>query len=34
MSSPEDSDCMPIMQNLNLSSSNTGESAQYFFFVE
>lgn len=34
MSSPEDSDCMPIMQNLNLSSSNTGESGQYFFFVE
>jgi hypothetical protein len=34
MSSPEDSDCMPIMQNLNLSSSNTKESAQYFFFVE
>jgi uncharacterized repeat protein (TIGR04052 family) len=33
MSSPEDSDCMPIMQNLNLSSSNTG-SGQYFFFVE
>jgi uncharacterized repeat protein (TIGR04052 family) len=34
MSSPEDSDCMPIMQNLNLSSDGTRESAQYFFFVE
>ncbi len=34
MSSPEDSDCMPIMQNLNLSSNNTAESGQYFFFVE
>jgi uncharacterized repeat protein (TIGR04052 family) len=34
MSSPEDSDCMPIMQNLNLSSSSTQELGQYFFFVE
>lgn len=34
MSSPEDGDCMPIMQNLNLSSNSKGESAQYFFFVE
>jgi len=33
MSSPEDGDCMPIMQNLNLSSA-AGESEQYFFFVE
>jgi uncharacterized repeat protein (TIGR04052 family) len=35
MSSPEDSDCIPIMQNLNLSTSTskTG-AAQYFFFVE
>lgn len=33
MSSPEDSDCMSIMQNLNLSST-AGESEQYFFFVE
>lgn len=36
MSSPEDGDCMPIMQNLNLSSpaDSTGDAAQYFFFVE
>lgn len=34
MSSPEDGDCMPIMQNLNLSLNSQGESAQYFFFVE
>ncbi|MGL5836305.1 MAG: MbnP family copper-binding protein [Waterburya sp.] len=36
MSSPEDGDCMPIMQNLNLFSStdSTGDAAQYFFFVE
>ena len=34
MSSPEDSDCMPIMQNLSLSSSNIADSEQYFFFVE
>ena len=34
MSSPEDGDCTPIMQNLNLLSSTTGESGQYFFFVE
>ncbi|MEL6927104.1 MAG: MbnP family copper-binding protein [Cyanobacteria bacterium J06600_6] len=33
MSSPEDGDCMPIMQNLNLSSTGS-ESEQYFFFVE
>jgi len=32
MSFPEDADCMPIMQNLNLSKA--GESEQYFFFVE
>ncbi|MFM2313137.1 MAG: hypothetical protein RLZZ04_2413 [Cyanobacteriota bacterium] len=36
MSSPEDGDCMPIMQNLNLSSpaDSTGDASQYFFFVE
>jgi len=36
MSTPEDGDCIPIMQNLNLSASTSksGESAQYFFFVE
>ncbi|MEL6495352.1 MAG: MbnP family copper-binding protein [Cyanobacteria bacterium J06623_7] len=34
MSSPEDADCLPIMQNLSLSPAATGESAQYFFFVE
>lgn len=36
MSSPEDGDCMPIMQNLNLSSptDSTGDTAQYFFFVK
>ncbi|MEL6579530.1 MAG: MbnP family copper-binding protein [Cyanobacteria bacterium J06621_12] len=34
MSSPEDSDCMPIMQNLNLSPATAEESGQYFFFVE
>ena len=34
MSSPEDSDCMPIMQNLSLSASNMADSEQYFFFVE
>lgn len=34
MSSPEDRDCMPIMQNLSLSSNDTAESGQYFFFVE
>ena len=34
MSSPEDADCMPIMQNLSLSTSNTGEPGQNFFFVE
>ena len=34
MSSPEDADCMPIMQNLDLAASATGESGQYFFFVE
>ena len=34
MSSPEDSDCMPIMQNLSLSSSNIADSQQQFFFVE
>lgn len=33
MSSPEDADCMPIMQNLSLSSA-AGEPEQYFFFVE
>lgn len=31
MSSPEDGDCAPIMQNLGLAS---GATAQYFFFVE
>lgn len=34
MSSPEDSDCMPIMQNLSLSSNDSAESQQNFFFVE
>ena len=34
MSSPEDADCMPIMQNLDLAASATEESGQYFFFVE
>ena len=34
MSSPEDSDCMPIMQNLSLSSSNIADSQQQFFFIE
>ena len=34
MSSPEDADCMPIMKNLDLAASATGESGQYFFFVE
>ena len=34
MSSPEDSDCMPILQNLSLSSSDMADSEQYFFFVE
>jgi uncharacterized repeat protein (TIGR04052 family) len=36
MSSPEDKDCMPIMQNLNLSSptKSANDTAQYFFFVE
>lgn len=36
MSSPEDGDCMPIMQNLNLSAptDGDGDAAQYFFFVE
>jgi uncharacterized repeat protein (TIGR04052 family) len=36
MSSPEDGDCMPIMQNLNLSSPNNsaGDATQYFFFVD
>jgi len=33
MSSPEDADCMPIMQNLSLSGA-AGTSEQYFFFVE
>ena len=34
MSSPEDGDCMPIMQNLSLSSNDSAESEQNFFFVE
>ena len=34
MSSPEDSDCMPIMENLSLSSNDSAESEQNFFFVE
>jgi uncharacterized repeat protein (TIGR04052 family) len=36
MSSPEDGDCVPIMQNLNLSAPNNsaGDATQYFFFVE
>lgn len=34
MSSPEDADCLPIMQNLNLVPNSTDESGQYFFFVE
>ena len=34
MSSPEDADCAPIMQNLDLAASDTEESGQYFFFVE
>jgi hypothetical protein len=36
MSSPEDGDCMPILQNLNLSAPNNsaGDATQYFFFVE
>ena len=34
MSSPEDSDCMPILQNLSLSSGDMADSEQYFFFVE
>ncbi|MEM6611072.1 MAG: MbnP family copper-binding protein [Cyanobacteria bacterium P01_C01_bin.72] len=34
MSSLEDSDCMPILQNLNLAETRVGESGQYFFFVE
>ena len=35
MSSPEDSDCNPIMQRLGVSSSNTASSeGQQFFFVE
>ena len=33
MSSPEDADCTPIMQNLSLSST-ANEPEQYFFFVE
>ena len=33
MSSPDDADCMPIMQNLSLSST-AGNSEQYFFFIE
>ena len=34
MSSPDDADCMPIMQNLSLSSNTTDEPEQRFFFVE
>jgi uncharacterized repeat protein (TIGR04052 family) len=36
MSSPEDGDCTPIMQNLNLSAPNNsaGDATQYFFFVD
>lgn len=34
MSSPDDGDCMPIMQNLSLSSNDSAESEQNFFFVE
>ena len=34
MSSPEDADCMPIMENLSLSTRATGEAEQYFFFIE
>lgn len=34
MSSPEDADCMPIMQNLSLSSSNSADSEQKLFWVK
>ncbi len=34
MSSPEDGDCLPILQNLNLSGDNTSEGEQNFFFVQ
>ncbi|MGF1588072.1 MAG: MbnP family copper-binding protein [Pleurocapsa sp.] len=34
MSSPEDADCLPIMQSLNLSSGNVADSEQNFFWVE
>ena len=34
MSSPDDADCMPIMQNLSLSSSNSADSEQNLFWVE
>ncbi len=34
MSSPEDGDCMPILENLNLSQTRAEESEQYFFFIE
>ncbi len=34
MSSPEDGDCLPIMQSLNLSSGDVADSEQNFFWVE
>lgn len=34
MSSPDDADCMPIMQNLSLSSSNSADSEQKLFWVK
>lgn len=34
MSSPEDADCMPIMQNLSLSSNNSADSEQKLFWVK
>lgn len=34
MSSPEDGDCLPILQNLSLSSGNVTEEDQNFFFMK
>lgn len=34
MSSPDDGDCMPILQNLNLKNENITESQQNFFFIK
>ena len=34
MSSPEDGDCMPILQNLNLHGGNASPEEQNFFFAE